>query len=293
MAQPIHIVSLSEAGNPSVKDNEDSFADRVSGERFGAVVCDGVSQRCRPNENYPGLFASEAAHRTVNSLVNLFETEGHHTVDTVMQRLHVATTEMLEYNTKRERWNIADWTLHDRSATTMVCAIGQRTFDGRLNGYVMSLGDPLAIAFGASERPLILARDQLVQSRRWRRQQGWDKTKQAAWSRGTARNNVTLRSDGVALGYGTLDGNRDFMHFVETRPFSILPGGTLLLASDAMRVLGSEEDSDNPDSYQYLQTVVEETPLEDLPAGLITLIREQEVDRRAKRDDATVVAIRN
>lgn len=286
MTQLIHIASATSAGNPAIKDNEDRYCHYIDGARFGAAVCDGVSQRPLPDGTYPRTHGGVAANVVRQHLLRHFQQSGESTAsleDTILE----ASTFVRKYNEGVSYWNITDWSTYDRSATTVVCAIGERQTDGILTGSVLSLGDSLALAFTSqNEAPTALAPDQLTTASLRQTDMPWPDW--VTWSRQTARNNPAIDD-----GYGVIDGNADFTHFVKIIPFTVPPGGVLLLGSDALRHLGSVDNTDDPTGYQWLTKDMLTVSLEDLPAHLISQTRQLEQAHKASPDDATVVIIKN
>lgn len=284
MSKPIQIASASTPGNLPKKNNEDRRVHHTQGNYFGAAVCDGVSQRCELSGRYPRSHGEAAARIVAQHLMHHFQREQPEQV--CLERvLQDASNLVREYNERVNRWDICDWTIYDRSATTVVCAVGERQSDESIKGFVTSCGDSLAIKFAHKQQPEILALDQLTMASLRQGDMPWEDW--VTWSREIVRNNLVMPE-----GYGVIDGNEHFLHFLKVRPFILQPGDTLLLGSDALRFLGSQKKSDDPESYEYLNCDVLDMPPDILLPHLTEQVREQEKILRSNPDDATTIIIR-
>jgi serine/threonine protein phosphatase PrpC len=117
---------------------------------------------------------------------------------------------------------------------------------------------------------------------------------QLIWQRSFARNNKTaIDSEGNSVGFGAFTGEQRALDFLESVVISVKKGDKFVLSTDALRVLSeapqSEEESIG--SYQGVINIIKNTPKKELPKKLIQIIRKEEVRKKARSDDATIVVV--
>lgn len=293
----------------SKKPNEDRWDYAVSPFNLVVAIGDGVTQALDPEGVYPGKISWRAAHLAARRVVRSLRrtNPGPHDAQRLRDVIANANRDIRLLNTRLNRWHFDGDLATDRISSTIVVAWLRALPDGCAEGFVASLGDPVCLLVPNQGAPSLLTTDQLHACHAYSyesfRPQTGESTESARqrrhqWQRGYARNNPGAENPdkpGEYVGYGVLNGDPRALHFLDVRSVLMQPGDRLLVASDAVRASRDSEGRvpETAEDYARVATYVRAGSIQRIPEALLALIRNDEIARDTRADDATVVIIEN
>ncbi len=292
-------VSSPHEGEPD-KPNEDAW---LFNSRSGIVaVADGVTRSRLPDGQYPAEYATFASTSFVYTILEKLNTCILHTTKSIKAAIAAANKAIQSCNETQDiTKKTVNYSHRDYLATT-----GEALWTDGKTAILSYIGDVVGIFIPANGAPKLLTRDQLHACHQYTYghfeglisptltpQEA--KSKRLTYQRKEVRNKTSACDpDGNRIGFGTLTGEYAALDFVESVELPVSAGDMFILASDALRVVATNNDNEEETiaSYALVLKKTKTKAFEELPQALINLIRDCEVAKSARSDDATVVVVK-
>lgn len=285
-------------GDPD-KPNEDAWAHDPEGTLV--VLADGVTRSRDESGRYPKEVAVVAPYSFVSSM--LADIHVPFSGATIRSAIEQANALIAEKNRRVGLTNATvDYKSVDYLGTTGCAFVVNPKTCKAIFAYI---GDVIGIHIPYGGEPRLLTRDQLHNCHAFSYAYfsslvSSEITKEMAkemrllYQRRDARNKKSATDPtGNLVGFGVLTGEPEAMDFVEIMEFDVHPGDRFLLATDALRVTASipEGEEENVFSYGHVLQILHQTSFDELPEVIVDLIRQQEISKKTRSDDATVVVV--
>ncbi|GEM_PF-5613060 len=284
------------------KPNEDAFL-IMQGLGFAAVA-DGVTRSRLPDGSYPWKTATLAPRLLLGDL------------ERTVQDFTILNDPLLFLQSGFREGNQLIWSANeclgvnaslDFDKVDYLATVANAFWmpSGSSEALVATIGDTVVLWLPNAGSPELLSRDGLAACHRFSYRffqslavsEGIPpdeaRRRRLVWQRSIARNHSDAQSpEGEWVGFGVLTGEPEALEFLETRKVDISGGGKVILASDALRACADERlGEETIHAYAAFLRAVGGVSFGDIPAAAIACIREKEIQRSLRSDDATVVVV--